>query len=57
MSTERRSDHSDRSTIERVERLKQRLATVTRSSEATSNDNRLAGILAGVLDLLADRLS
>lgn len=45
-----RSDHSDRSKAERIQRLKERVAAMPQTREA------IVGILKGLLDLLADEL-
>lgn len=44
-----RSDHSDRDKMERIERLRQRLADAV-------THQRLVGVVKGLLDLLADEL-
>lgn len=48
-----RSDHSDRDRAERIARLKMRLERIPASD---ANASYLAGVLKGVLDLLADEL-
>lgn len=49
MNDKPRSDHSDRTKAERIERLRERLARVT-------SPMQLVGVLKGILDLLSDEL-
>lgn len=50
-----RSDHSDRTKAERIERLKQRMGEQP-SNNPAAEVLKLRGILKGILDLLADEL-
>lgn len=49
-----RSDHSDRSRVKRIERLKLRLAAVAEDDAKTGVNDPMVPIMKGVLDLLAD---
>lgn len=49
-----RSDHSDRSRVKRIERLKLRLAAVAEDDAKAGVNDPMVPIMKGVLDLLAD---
>ena len=51
-----RSDHSDRSKRDRIERLRKRVDDLQQHGPATAEIRSLIGILRGLLDLLADEL-
>lgn len=53
MNDKPRSDHSDRTKAERIERLRERLRVVENSDAAPRG---LVNVIKGVLDLLSDEL-